>query len=386
MRVLLAALPAFGHLYPLMPLATALRESGDDVVLATADPLASAMRALGWRVEDVPCDVPGARRELLRTRPQLAELPPAERWRLGNALFAEVLPATTAPRLLDVVARVRPDLLVYDEANLGAAVAGAVAGIPVVRHGLGPLPRPVQERLVDTVLRHWPVPEAPRPEGMAVLGARYLDIYPPGLHRSPPVSPLPVVRLRPVPWSDGGIPMPAWVTAPRSRPLVYLTLGTVSFVALPVLRAAARGLAALDVDVLVAVGHHSDPRALGRLPEHVRVESFVPQAALLEYVDLVVHHGGSGTTLASLARGRPQLVLPQALPDQAVNAANVSAAGAGLVLAPDEVTTDAVADRARSLLATPGYAARAGRMRREIDQMPGPSETVPVLRGLTAGP
>lgn len=386
MRVLLAALPAFGHLYPLMPLATALRESGDDVVLATADPLASAMRALGWRVEDVPCDVAGARRELLRTRPQLAELPPAERWRLGNALFAEVLPATTAPRLLDVVARVRPDLLVYDEANLGAAVVGAVAGIPVARHGLGPLPRPVQERLVDTVLRHWPVPEAPRPEGTAVLGTRYLDIYPPGLHRSPPASPLPVVRLRPVPWSDGGIPMPAWVTAPRSRPLVYLTLGTVPFVALPVLRAAARGLAALDVDVLVAAGPDSDPRALGRLPEHVRVESFVPQAALLEYVDLVVHHGGSGTTLASLARGRPQLVLPQALPDQAVNAANVSAAGAGLVLSPDEVTTDAVADRALSLLATPGYAARAGRMRREIDQMPGPSETVPVLRGLTAGP
>jgi hypothetical protein len=369
-----------------MSLATALRKAGDDVVLATADPLASAMRALGWRVEDVPCDVARARRELFRTRPHLAELPPAERWRLGNALFAEVLPATTAPRLFDVVARVRPDLLVYDEANLGAAVAGAVAGIPVVRHGLGPLPRSVQERLVDTVLRHWPVPEAPRPEGMAVLGARYLDIYPPGLHRSPPESPLPVVPLRPVPWSDGGIPMPAWVTAPRSRPLVYLTLGTVPFVTLPVLRAAARGLAALDVDVLVAVGPDSDPRALGRLPEYVRVESFVPQGALLEYVDLIVHHGGSGTTLASLARGRPQLVLPQALPDQAVNAANVSAAGVGLVLAPDEVTPDAVADRARSLLASPGYAARVGRMRREIDQMPGPSETVPVLRALAFGP
>jgi hypothetical protein len=78
MRVLLAALPAFGHLYPLLPLATALRDCGDDVVLATGDPLASAVRASGWWVEDVPCDVAGARRELLRTRPQLAELPPAE--------------------------------------------------------------------------------------------------------------------------------------------------------------------------------------------------------------------------------------------------------------------------------------------------------------------
>ncbi len=50
-----------------------------------------------------PCDVAGGRRELLRTRPELAGLPPAERWRLSNALFAELLPATTAPRLLDVI-------------------------------------------------------------------------------------------------------------------------------------------------------------------------------------------------------------------------------------------------------------------------------------------
>jgi MGT family glycosyltransferase len=167
---------------------------------------------------------------------------------------------------------------------------------------------------------------------------------------------------------------------------VYLTLGTVPFLALPVLRAAARGLAALDVDVLVAVGPHSDPSALGRLPAHVRVERFVPQAALLEYVDLVVHHGGSGTTLASLSRGRPQLVLPQELPDQAVNAANVAAAGAGLVLSSDEATADTVADRAADLLATPGYAARAGHIQQEIDRMPGPSDIVPVLHRLAAGP
>ena len=385
-RVLVAALPAFGHLYPLMPLAAALRQSGEDVVLATADPLASAMRAAGWRVEEVPCDVAGARRELIRTRPELAELPPAERWRLGNALFAEVLPATTAPRLLDVVAGIRPDLVVYDEADLGAAVAGAVTGIPVVRHGLGPLPRIVQERLADTLHEHWPGPGLPRAMGSAVLGNRYLDIYPPGLHRRPEVPPIPVVPLRPVPWSDAGVPKPGWVAAPRARPLVYLTLGTVSFVALPVLREAARGLAALDADVLVAVGPGGDPGALGPLPEHVRVERFVPQAAVLEHVDLVVHHGGSGTTLSSLARGLPQLVLPQALPDQALNAANVHDAGAGVVLPPDEVTAGAVAERARTLLSEPSSAERAGRVRQEIDGMPGPGEIVHVLRALASDP
>ncbi len=386
MRVLVAALPAFGHLYPLMPLAAALRASGEDVVLATGDPLASALRAADWRVEEVPCDVAGGRRELIRTRPELAELPPAERWRLGNALFAEVLPAITAPRLLDVMARTRPDLVVYDEADLGAAVAGAVAGVPVVRHGLGPLPGMVQQRLADTLREHWPVAGAPRPEGPAVLGTRYLDVYPPGLHASPDEPPIPVVPLRPVPWSDPGVPMPAWIRSPRSRPLVYLTLGTVSFVALPALREAARGLAGLAADVLVAVGPEGDPGSLGSLPEHVRIARFVPQAAVLKPADLVVHHGGSGTTLASLAWGLPQLVLPQALPDQALNAANVHAAGAGLMLPPHEVTAAAVAERARTLLTEPYYAEQAGRVQQEIDRMPGPTETVPVLRALASCP
>jgi UDP:flavonoid glycosyltransferase YjiC (YdhE family) len=64
-RVLIAALSAFGHLYPLMPLATALRKSGNDVVLATGDSLVQPLRAAGWRVEEVSCDVAASRRELL---------------------------------------------------------------------------------------------------------------------------------------------------------------------------------------------------------------------------------------------------------------------------------------------------------------------------------
>ncbi|MGY1712582.1 glycosyltransferase [Geodermatophilus sp. SYSU D00758] len=384
MRVLVAALPAFGHLYPLMPLAAALRAAGEDVVLATADPVAAPLRAAGWRVEEVPCDVAGGRRELIRTRPELAELPPAERWRLGNALFAELLPATTAPRLLDVVARLRPDLVIYEDADLGAAVAGAVTAVPVVRHGLGPLPGAVQERLADTLRENWPVPGTAPPEGPAVLGIRYLDTYPPALRTGPAELPIPAIPMRPVPWSDPEVPMPAWVLASRSRPLVYLTLGTVPFVALPVLREAARGLAALDVDVLVATGPEGDPGALRPLPEHVQVTRFLPQAAVLEHVGLVVHHGGSGTTLACLARGLPQLVLPQALPDQALNAANVHAAGAGLALPPHEVTADTVADRARTLLREPRYSERAHRVREDVDRMPSPAETVPALRALAS--
>ncbi|SNS18537.1 hypothetical protein SAMN06893096_102401 [Geodermatophilus pulveris] len=210
MRVLVAALPAFGHLYPLMPLAAALRDAGDDVVLATGDPLAPAVRDAGWQVEDVPCDVAGARAELLRTRPRLATLPPAQRWQLGAALFAEVVPAVTAPRLLDVLARVRPDLVVYDDAHLGAAAAGAAAGIPVVRHGLGPLPRAVQERLAGTLSGHWPVPGT-RPPGGSSRAGRPLP------RRLPPPACTAAPGRRPSPPSRCGR-CPGATPAPRSRP------------------------------------------------------------------------------------------------------------------------------------------------------------------------
>ncbi len=96
-----------------------------------------------------------------------------------------------------------------------------------------------------------------------------------------------------------------WLSAPRQRPRVYVTLGTVSFGAVEVLRRALIDLSSLDVDVLVTVGPDGDPAALGELAdlgERVHVERFVAQSAVLDLVDLVVHHGGTGTVLGAQPR------------------------------------------------------------------------------------
>lgn len=37
--------------------------------------------------------------------------------------------------------------------------------------------------------------------------------------------------------------------------------------------------------------------------------TWVPQAELLPHVDVLIHHGGSGTTLGALSVGAPQLIL-----------------------------------------------------------------------------
>ena len=55
----------------------------------------------------------------------------------------------------------------------------------------------------------------------------------------------------------------------------------------------------------------ADLSALGTLPDNVRVERYVHQPSVLDDVDVAIHHGGTGTLLACLAVGVPQVVTPQ---------------------------------------------------------------------------
>ena len=108
------------------------------------------------------------------------------------------------------------------------------------------------------------------------------------------------------------------------------------------------------------------------------MESWVDQAEVLGRCSAVVSHGGSGTFLGALARGLPQLCLPQAA-DQFRNARAGLRAGAALSLEPDEVSPRAVRAAVGRLLAEPGLRAGAGRLAAEIDGMPSPAEVVQVL-------
>jgi UDP:flavonoid glycosyltransferase YjiC (YdhE family) len=168
--------------------------------------------------------------------------------------------------------------------------------------------------------------------------------------------------------------LPAW-WGDRAGPLVYVTLGTVADSA-AVLRAAVAGVARLDATVLVALGAVGDAD-LGPLGANVRVVPFVDQARLLPNVDLVVHHGGTGTFLGALAHGLPQLVLPQTA-DQPVNAQIAAAAGLGVGLAGD-ADADSVEVAARRLLGEDTFRAAAARMRDEMSEMPDPSSVAAVL-------
>ncbi|MFD4668783.1 glycosyltransferase [Lentzea sp. NPDC058450] len=371
MRILFSCRPAYGHLFPLVPLARALRHAGHEVVFATGQAFVGKAEELGF--ETYPCGISIAEAEVEARRRHGDE----DVARLLITMFADLVPRATVADLGSLLPRIRPDLVVYEQSDAGAAKAARDAGIPFVSHVIGRSMPPELQRLAAPEMA-WLWDGGPAPADL-MLGDTAVDLWP-DVVRDPVVAALPtVLRLRPTSF-DLDVPMPA---VDPAKPLVYLTLGTVAFRATEVLRDAVDGLSRLPVQVLVAVGP-GDPAVLGAVPPNVRVAGFVPQAKVVRQADLVVHHGGTGTVLGALAAGLPQLALPQGA-DQFVNADALVASGTGEKLAGDEVSADAVAEAAGRLLRDESTRDTARKARDEIAAMPDPTAVAEELIALVKG-
>ncbi|WP_433531106.1 glycosyltransferase [Micromonospora sp. CA-263727] len=326
MRVLFASLASVGHSYPMIPLAVAVRAAGHEVYFAAGEAMHPSLAANG-----------------------LGPFRPAD-------AFYEMYAEDLAPEL----ARLTPDLVVGGWGVPGAAIAAARAGIPGIWHGFGRM-------FPDGIGLELPTAVA------EASGQPHLDICPPSLQDAGFLATAERIELRPVPYSEP-VSLSEWNDNRWSRPLVYLTLGTV-FGTREVLATVIDGLAMLGVRVVVAAGRVPVEQLAG-VPDTVTVRRWIPQAELLPLVDVVVHHGGSGTTLGALAAGIPQLILPQGA-DQFANAEVVSAAGAGLRLVPGEMSAEAVAAYAGRLLPRRSDHRDAARvLAGEIARMPSPDQVV----------
>lgn len=380
MRLIFTSLATFGHLYPLLPLAVAARAAGHRVVFATAQRFEPTVGAAGLEFTPAGIDLHDAfAAEFAGDTRERGEVGREELAPVIARVFGEVLPRQFVASLLPLFDRERPDLVVYEAGNPGGALAARLAGVPAAAHGFG---RFSDDELAEAIRA--------RLNGYAgSVGVRldsvhnpYIDICPASAQPPRFLANTRRIPLRPVGWNEPG-ELPAGVLGrDRGRPLVYFTLGT-AMGTVEVLRPAIDGLAALPVDVLVATGPTISPDDLGAVPANVRLAAWVPQADLLPHVDLVVHHGGSGTTLGAFGAGLPQLLLPQGA-DQFSNAEAVCALGVGDRLL--EVSADEITARVRRLLADDAVRAATARLAAEVAEMPGPAEVVARLPELTPSP
>lgn len=387
MRVLLSCVPGYGHFYPLVPVALALRDAGHEVGFATAERFCrNVVEPAGFAAFPAGLSPLDAQDRLAEREPQLFDGgdDEAAQAAFGAALFARVAGPAKVGDLATVIRDWAPALVVHDAVDFGAPAAATAAGLPHAAHGTGPLP-PVEfwrlaagESGLDP--GGWP----------GLLGQLYLDICPPSLQAAHIGRVAAARPLRPVGFDlTGADRLPAWVGELPARPTVYVTLGTVFNTTPGLFETILAGLAGEPVTVVATVGPDRDPAELGPQPGNVHLERYLPQSLLLAHCDAVVAHGGSGTTLAALAHGLPLLMLPQGA-DQLGTARRVAELGAGTTLDATEVAPGTVRAAVHRLLSEAAYRERARKLAAEIARMPGPRRAVELLtdltqRGATAG-
>jgi UDP:flavonoid glycosyltransferase YjiC (YdhE family) len=373
MRILFSSTPAHGHLLPQLPLARAFRERGDDVAVLTSPGLAPVLAPEG--IELLPA---GPMPDVLfaevarRTGQDPGNAPTPE----GVAeFFAGVRIDLGGDEALAAARSWRPDLIVSELCDYIGPLAAADLDVPLATLAYGPaLPPEFSDGLAATAASRYAARGlTPRPASW------YLDTCPEGMQWDDWQAPGGRLPMR----SEAHRGAPA--TAPASTgeaarpgvPRVLVTFGTV-FSAPEVLNPLLRELAAAGYDLRVTLGLTHSASDFDVDGEHVSFVGFTPLDELLRDTDLVVAHGGAGTTFGTLSAGIPMVITPQGA-DQFIQADRVAAAGAGLALPPGTATPEGVAKSAAAVLADPSFAAGARAIAAQIAAMPAPAEVAEQL-------
>ncbi len=441
MRVMFAIWPAPAHLYPLVPLAWALRAAGHEVVVASHPGILESVAAMGLtpvklcEADSMPVPM-GPGRAFTDERAKLADItakldiqgPDSEHWNVFSHFLLPAMwdfnpyqgsPAGPLPAmdgLVEFARGWRPDLVLWDPCFPGAAVAARAVGAAHARWWTAPdvigwsldkftelTSRPgapaVDNPLAETV--------RPMAEKYGVEVDRETLLGQWTLNPMPATMDLPVdtrtLRVRWIPHSQQAT-MPDWLYPLPDRPRVALSLGLSSRQFLeggwdhvPVLLDA---LSELDVQV-VATLNDKQLAGVSEIPDNAHVVEYAPLDQVVPSCSLLIHHGGLGTAVPAAAAGVPQIVVD--FLDNDITAVGegdgmattrftlgpataryITGHGAGLVVDVGNPDLDLIRKQVTRVLTEPAFTEGAARMREDFLATPSPSEMVPILERLTA--
>jgi MGT family glycosyltransferase len=298
------------------------------------------------------------------------------------------------PQLLEIIERVRPDVIVED--NVIAFPALNTAGVPFVRIvSCNPLEvkgsdiapvfsgYPADDRggwdafLAEYDRTHRPMWEefnewvvaqgAPPLPDLEFIheGDLNLYVYPAALDYTD-ARPLDSTWQRlesSVRETDSGYEVPAGFSREK---IIYFSLGSLGSADVELMRRVIGALGRTPYRYIVSMGPLHDELELA---DNMIGAEFLPQTSIIPLVDLVITHGGNNTTTEAMHFGKPMIVLPLFW-DQYDNAQRVDEQGFGVRLDTYAFTDDelfAAIDRLLNDKALQDRAAEAGRTIRASD-------------------
>ena len=308
MRVLVSAVPAIGHIVPLLDLAESLQAAGHEVRFATNKELHRLVVAAGLQPVEAGMSAAEMRDERLRRWPE-TERQPASRW--ATRMWAQIMAPSSLHDLLAIATDWRPHVVVHDEGDYAGPVAAAQSDVPWITHAWGSPLRPTSElvELEETASSLW------ASNGLDVPTSA-------GLYTHALVNPCPRFLQ-----NDSPGARVEWAVRPSSldeegdllRADAYVGFGTVPLFAnaLAELTAAVRSCTERGMRVVVTAPSEDLRNELAAIDTHlVEAREFVKLSTLLPSCRIAITHAGAGTVLASLSAGVPLVLVPRGTPSQ----------------------------------------------------------------------
>ncbi|MBQ4225805.1 MAG: glycosyl transferase, partial [Oscillospiraceae bacterium] len=149
----------------------------------------------------------------------------------------------------------------------------------------------------------------------------------------------------------------------KSRPLVYISMGTVINDRPDFYRNCVEALKDIDADVIISCGKTFDIGSLGTLPGNIKIYPYVDQLDVLSRTDVFITHCGMNSVSESLYMAAPMVLYPQTGEQEAV-ARRAAEIGAGVYLKDDSAA--GIKAAVTKLLDSDTYAAAAKKMSDEF--------------------
>lgn len=376
----------------MLPLMEALRESGHEVILATTPKFLDSVRFV-----DVELRAVGAHWTEYTALEDAGR--PGESY---PDVVGRMMNETGPPQVIEDLSKLfkeeEIDLCVHGPFDVGASIASAINEVPNVvlayalRHGIfaSNMPPPYSPLRFEVVEERWRNSDYSQmrvkyglPPSMyfpsEFRGERYLTLHlaPPSLEAWPTMLTFPNSHVfRPeLMWKQArkahDVDVSGWDR------IIHVSTGTTGpYDDLHT----ARGLAPLFPKDAIVI---ADPSVDAPILEgNLFVLPWVSHQELLPKVDVFVHAGGWGSTIAALSHAIPSLVIPR-WADQMVNSMRIEQAGYGLHIQPG-FDLDAFKDYIDELLENDVYRQRTTLCAREIEQMTPIAEAIPLMEDLLA--
>lgn len=179
-------------------------------------------------------------------------------------------------------------------------------------------------------------------------------------------------------------PPPDWLTdIPDDVPLALITLGTIftgdaGFFSWAAQAAAHHGLLPIVVVGWAPMEPETKAQLKRALPGGTRLLAWAPFHHVLPRCELMIHHGGMGTTHHAIVHGVRQIVVPHAA-DQRIQAKRVADAKVGLNLSAHDVRQGMLDEGTGALLEADWVAENASELQQRMASLGGPERAADLV-------